>query len=74
MKIVVTGGSGLVGNHLKKILPEAVFLSSKDYNLILESEVVRLYNELKPDYVLALSALTLLHNHRRLILDTCFQP
>jgi len=56
MKIVVTGGSGLVGNHLKKILPEAVFLSSKDYNLILESEVVRLYNELKPDYVVHLAA------------------
>lgn len=56
MKIVVTGGSGLVGNHLKKIMPNATFLSSKDYNLILESEVIRLYKELEPDYVVHLAA------------------
>jgi GDP-L-fucose synthase len=56
MKIVVTGGSGLVGNHLKKIMPGAIFLSSKDYNLVLESEVIRLYKELDPDYVVHLAA------------------
>ena len=41
MKIVVTGGSGLVGSHLKTILPDAIYLSSKDYNLTSEKEIDR---------------------------------
>ena len=32
-KIIVTGGSGLVGKHLKDILPDAEYFSSKDYDL-----------------------------------------
>ena len=32
-KILVTGGSGLVGKYLKKILPNAKYISSKDYDL-----------------------------------------
>ena len=32
-KIVVTGGSGLVGKSLQKFLPNAIYLSSKDYDL-----------------------------------------
>ena len=31
--ILVTGGSGLVGKHLKDILPNATYISSKDFNL-----------------------------------------
>ena len=30
MKVLVTGGSGLVGKHLKDILPDAVYISSKE--------------------------------------------
>lgn len=41
-KILVTGGSGLVGRHLKEILPDAVYISSKDYDLRSESDVKRL--------------------------------
>ena len=33
-KILVTGGTGLVGTYLKKILPEATYVFSKDYNLL----------------------------------------
>jgi GDP-L-fucose synthase len=55
-KIVITGGSGLVGSHLKKILPNAIYLSSKDYNLTSEKEVDRMYNELKPNCVIHLAA------------------
>ena len=33
MKILVTGGNGLVGKHLQDILPNATYISSKDYNL-----------------------------------------
>lgn len=39
---MVTGGSGLVGRHLKEILPEAVYISSKDYDLRSEAEVKKL--------------------------------
>ena len=42
-KILVTGGSGLVGNHLKEILPEAVYISSKDYDLTSETDVKNLF-------------------------------
>ena len=38
-KILVTGGSGLVGKYLKKILPEAIYVSSKDYDLTTEDGV-----------------------------------
>ena len=38
-KIVVTGGSGLVGRALQKYLPEAVYLSSKDFDLTTENGV-----------------------------------
>lgn len=41
-KILVTGGSGLVGNHLKELFPDASYISSKDYNLTSESDVKRL--------------------------------
>ena len=39
MKILVTGGIGLVGKHLQDILPEAVYVSSSAYNLTDEYEV-----------------------------------
>jgi GDP-L-fucose synthase len=41
--ILVTGGSGLVGRHLRKYLPDAVYLSSKDFDLRSEEEVRRLF-------------------------------
>ncbi len=41
-KILVTGGSGLVGRHLKEILPDAYYISSKDYNLVSENDVKNL--------------------------------
>jgi nucleoside-diphosphate-sugar epimerase len=33
MKILVTGGNGMVGKHLQEILPEAIYVGSKDYEL-----------------------------------------
>lgn len=41
-KILVTGGSGLVGRHLRDILPEATYISSSDYDLRSEADVRRL--------------------------------
>lgn len=41
-KILVTGGSGLVGRHLREILPEATYISSSDFDLTSESDVIEL--------------------------------
>lgn len=55
--IVVTGGSGMTGRSLKKFLPNATYLSSSDYDLRLESDVIKMYEQLKPDCVIHLAAL-----------------
>jgi GDP-L-fucose synthase len=55
-KIVVTGGSGMVGRSLKKIMPDAIYLSSKDYDLTSEHEIEKMYKELQPDCVVHLAA------------------
>lgn len=54
--IVITGGSGLVGKYLKKYLPEAIYLSSKDFDLTTEIGVKNMYLKYKPDIVIHLAA------------------
>ena len=56
MKILITGGSGLVGKHLQDILPNAVYISSKDYNLIKIDEVRDMMKNHEPDVVIHLAA------------------
>jgi GDP-L-fucose synthase len=55
-KIVVTGGSGMVGNSLKHYLPNAIYLSSKDFNLTSEIEVKSMFSWYQPDTVIHLAA------------------
>ncbi len=55
-KILITGGSGLVGNALKDILPNATYISSKDYDLTIQKEVIQLYEKIKPTHVIHLAA------------------
>ena len=55
-KILVTGGSGLVGKYLKKYLPNAIYLSSKDFDLTTEEGVKLMYLRHKPDIVIHLAA------------------
>ena len=55
-RIVISGGSGMVGKSLKKIMPNATYLSSKDYNLTSEKGVAQMYHDLKPDVVIHLAA------------------
>ena len=55
-KILVTGGTGLVGTYLKKILPEATYVSSKDYNLLDKKEVQRMFTDIKPRKIIHLAA------------------
>ena len=55
-KILVTGGSGLVGQHLQDILPEAVYISSKDYDLTDLKQVRVMMSDYKPKSVIHLAA------------------
>ncbi len=55
-KILITGGSGLVGKYLKKILPNAIYVSSKDYDLTTEEDVKLMFLQNKPDVVIHLAA------------------
>ena len=55
-KILVTGGSGLVGQHLQDILPNAIYISSKDYDLTDLQQVRDMMNDEKPNSVIHLAA------------------
>ena len=62
MKVLVTGGSGMVGKCLKEICDkkfinnEFIFLSSKDCDLTKIDDVDKLFNENKPDFIIHLAA------------------
>jgi GDP-L-fucose synthase len=56
MKVLVTGGSGMVGKSLKKYLPDATYTSSKDYNLTSEIDAYQMFKIIKPDVVIHLAA------------------
>ncbi len=56
-KILVTGGTGLIGSYLKNILVNADYVSSKDYNLLEEIEVKKMFKDIKPSIVIHLAAL-----------------
>jgi GDP-L-fucose synthase len=53
--LLVTGGNGLVGNAIKKYYPTAVFVSSKEFNLIKETHVDEMFKTYKPSHVLHLA-------------------
>ncbi len=54
--ILVTGGSGLVGKHLKDILPDATYISSKDCDLTDDVQVEAMVDFFKPKVVVHLAA------------------
>jgi len=56
MKILVTGGSGMVGKSLKKYLPDATYVSSQNYALTSEMQVSWMFNDIQPDIVIHLAA------------------
>jgi GDP-L-fucose synthase len=55
-KILVTGGSGMVGRSLKDIMPDATYLSSKDCDLTNPIETESLIFKHKPDIIIHLAA------------------
>ena len=56
MKILITGGSGMLGKHLKELYPNAISTSSKDYNLVKEYEVESMFRYYQPDVVIHAAA------------------
>lgn len=55
-KILVTGGSGMVGKHLQHYLPAAAFISSKQYDLRNTQDVEIMYRVYRPEIVVHLAA------------------
>jgi len=55
MKILVTGGTGMVGKHLKDILPDAHYVGS-EYDLRDYLETENLFETYKPTHVIHLAA------------------
>jgi GDP-L-fucose synthase len=55
-KILITGGSGMVGKSLKKFLPNSVYISSKDFDLTKEFDVIKMFEKYKPKKVIHLAA------------------
>ena len=56
MKYLVTGGSGMLGRHLKDIMPENIYLSSKDCDLTSEEQTINMLESIKPDGIIHLAA------------------
>lgn len=55
-KILVTGGSGMVGKSLQELIPQASYISSKDCDLTNPIEVELLVKLHKPDAIIHLAA------------------
>ena len=55
-KILVTGGTGMVGRFLQQILPEAKYIGSKDCDLTDINQVNEFWGDLKPTNVIHLGA------------------
>jgi len=55
-KVLVTGGSGLVGKYLNNYLPDSIFISSSDFDLSKESDVQKMFDIYRPDKVVHLAA------------------
>jgi GDP-L-fucose synthase len=56
MKVLVTGGTGLVGTAIKSIQPDWIYLSSKDCDLNDFNSVQSLLQKINPDVIIHLAA------------------
>ena len=55
-RILITGGSGLVGKHLQKYFPEAIYLNSKECNLLDTEKTCKFFQKVQPQTVIHLAA------------------
>ena len=56
MTVLVTGGAGMVGRHLKDISPDYIYLSRKDCDLTKYDEVEKVFKFYKPTNIIHLAA------------------
>ena len=56
MQILITGGSGMVGRELKKLLPNAITPTSTELDLTNSEKVKYYFKNNKFDYVIHLAA------------------
>ena len=56
-KVLVTGGSGMVGKALKRIHPDWIYVSSRDADLTLLEDTQKLFEKHKPNAVVHLAAM-----------------
>ena len=58
MKILITGGTGMVGSSFKNVDTEheLVFVGSKDYNLTSRAETDKMLRDIRPDNIVHLAA------------------
>ncbi len=54
--ILVTGGNGMVGHALKKVMPDAIYLGRKDFDLSNMRQCVQCFQRYEPDTVIHLAA------------------
>lgn len=54
--ILITGGSGLLGNAFKKLLPNALYPTSEEVNLRSIANITRYINKHKPETIIHLAA------------------
>jgi len=57
MKILVTGGTGLVGRSLQQIMPNAIYVSSKDFDLTNLRHTELMFDRYSPDVVVHCAAI-----------------
>ena len=56
MRILITGANGMVGQFLKKLIPEALTPNSKELDLTDSSSVIKYFEDNKFEYVIHLAA------------------
>ena len=42
-RILVTGGTGLIGKYLQNEMPNAIYVGSSEYNLTKNDEVINMF-------------------------------
>ena len=55
-EVLVTGGSGMVGSALRLLIPDAIYISSKDFDLRSEEDANNMFVTYAPKYVIHLAA------------------
>lgn len=54
--ILITGGSGMLGTAFKKFIPDAIYISSKDYDLRHREQTNEMYAKYNPECVIHLAS------------------